>query len=127
MLSNYSRRLHICVMLLALWSAIACAVDDRRDPLEPLDLSSPRATLNSFLTTGDDYLLLLHDEYWETPSRSIVARLHEMGARAERTLDLSETPPAARFDMGRDEVVYLYEVLSRIELPPAAGPITAES
>ena len=120
MLSNYSRRLHLCVMPIALWLSIAGAVDDRRHPLEPLDLSSPRATLNSFLATGDDYLRLLNDEYWETPSRANVARLHEMGTRAERTLDLSETPPAARFDMGRDEVVYLYEVLSRIELPPEA-------
>jgi len=120
MFSNNSRRLHICVMLMALWSSIAGAVDDRRHPLEPLDLSSPRATLNSFLVTGDDYLRLLSDEYWVTPSRANVARLHEMGARAEGTLDLSETPPAARFDMGRDEVVYLYEVLSRIELPPKA-------
>jgi MscS family membrane protein len=117
MLSNYSRRLHVCVLSLALWSPVAGAADAKY-PLEPLDLSSPRATLNSFLTTGDAYLRLLNDEYWETPSRAVAARLHEMGVKAERTLDLSEAPPAARFEMGRDETIYLYEVLSRIELPP---------
>jgi MscS family membrane protein len=117
MLSNYSRRLHVCVLSLALWSPVAGAADAKY-PLEPLNLSSPRATLNSFLTTGDAYLRLLNDEYWETPSRAVAARLHEMGVKAERTLDLSEAPPAARFEMGRDETIYLYEVLSRIELPP---------
>jgi MscS family membrane protein len=119
MLSNYSRRLHVCVLSLALWSPVAGAADAKY-PLEPLNLSSPRATLNSFLTTGDAYLRLLNDEYWETPSRAVAARLHEMGVKAERTLDLSEAPPAARFEMGRDETIYLYEVLSRIELPPKA-------
>ena len=114
---KYSGPLWICLMLLALASPAAGAADARY-PLEPLDLSSPRATLNSLLTAGDDYLRLLNEEYWENPSRAAAARLHELAVKAERTLDLSETPPAARFDMGRDGVVYLYEVLSRIELPP---------
>jgi MscS family membrane protein len=106
-------------MLLTLWTPAAVAADARH-PLEPLDLSSPRATLNTFLTTGDAYLRLLNDEYWKTPSRAAAARLHDMGVKAERTLDLREAPPAARFEMGRDGVIYLYEVLSRIELPPKA-------
>ena len=33
---------------------------------------------------------------------------------------MSGIPPAARFQLGRDGIVYLYEVLSRIELPPEA-------
>jgi len=109
-----------CGVLCLLLSTVARAADTGEHPLEPPDLSSPRATLNTFLTTGDAYLRLLREEYWETPSRAAVARLRALGARAERALDLSQTPPAARFDMGRDEVVYLYEVLSRVELPPAA-------
>ena len=35
----------------------------------------------------------------------------------QSALDLSETPPAARWDVGRDAAFYLYDVLSRIELP----------
>jgi MscS family membrane protein len=119
MRTKYSERFGICVTLLVWWWPIA-VVADAGHPLEPLDLSSPRATLNTFLTTGDAYFQLLTDEYWETPSRAAAARLHEMGVKAERTLDLSEAPPAARFEMGRDGIIYLYEVLSRIELPPAA-------
>jgi MscS family membrane protein len=119
MRTKYSERFGICVTLLVWWWPIA-VVADAGHPLEPLDLSSPRATLNTFLMTGDAYFQLLTDEYWETPSRAAAARLHEMGVKAERTLDLSEAPPAARFEMGRDGIIYLYEVLSRIELPPAA-------
>ena len=44
-------------------------------------------------------------------------RLHDYSSMGDRALDLSEVPPAARFEMGRDGYLYLYEVLSRIELP----------
>ena len=40
--------------------------------------------------------------------------------RLEQALDLSGVSPAARYELGRDGIVYLYEVLSRTELPPAA-------
>ena len=110
----------LCVTLVALSATIAAPADSGKHPLEAPDLSSPRATLNSFLTAGDDYLRLLSEEYWENPSHAVVSRLHELGTRAQRALDLSKAPPAARFGMGRDGVVYLYEVLSRIELPPEA-------
>jgi MscS family membrane protein len=119
MLGKYSKRLHICLMSLLLVSSATGANHTDR-PLEPLDLSSPRATMNSLLATGDAYFRLLRDEYWETPSRDAAKRLHELSAEAELTLNLSEAPPAARYEMGRDTVVYLYEVLSRIELPPVA-------
>jgi MscS family membrane protein len=119
MLDKATRRLWIRVMQLVMLVP-SLAWGDAEHPLEPLDLSSPGATLNSFLTTGDTYFRLLRDEYWETSSRAVAARLHDLGTRAESTLDLSEVPPAARFEMGRDEAVYLYEVLSRIELPPEA-------
>ena len=116
-----SGRLPLCMLLLALclpFAAAAAAADDASHPLEPLDLSSPRATLNSLLTTADSYFRLASEEYWNTPSRAIADRLHEIGIKAEQTIDLSEVPPAARFEIGRDAIIYLYEVLSRIELPP---------
>jgi len=102
-----------------MWTTVGVAAVPSQ-PLEPLDLSSPRATLNSLLAAGDSYFRLLKDEYWKTPSGAVAERLHELAATAERTLDLSEAPPAARYEMGRDAAVYLYEVLARIELPPAA-------
>lgn len=117
LLGACTRHSTLCLLLLFLYAPV-CGAARLGHPLEPLDLSSPRATLNSLLGTGDAYFRLLRDEYWHNPSRAVADRLHVLGKEAERTLDLSQTPPAARFEIGRDSVVYLYEVLSRIELPP---------
>ena len=119
MSGKYSRRLYICVMLLVLGSPDTGVADDVH-PLEPPDLSSPRATLNTFLTTGDGFLQHVRDEHWQTPSRAAVDSLYDVSARFERMLDLSGVPPAVRFELGRDGIIYLHEVLSRIELPPEA-------
>jgi MscS family membrane protein len=115
----YSIRSWVSVILLALWLPTAVPADVVH-PLEPVNLSSPRATLNSFLTLSDAAYQLVRDEYLKTPSDTYLERLADSLARLESMLDLSRIPPAARFDMGRDGVVYLYEVLSRIELPPEA-------
>jgi MscS family membrane protein len=119
MSGEYSRRLWICGMILALWSPLAGGAQTSH-PLEPQDLSSPRATLNHFLTTGDAFLYELGEEYWDAPSRAATARALEFVAMQERMLDLSGIPPAARTQMSHDGIAYLYEVLSRIELPPEA-------
>ncbi len=73
-------------MLFALWSPIV-GVADARHPLKPLDLSSPRATLNSFLTTSDAFFKLLRDEYRNTPSPGAVDRLVDFEANLERNRD----------------------------------------
>ena len=119
MSGEYSRRLGILVILLALWSPLTGAAQTTH-PLEPQDLSSPRATLNNFLTTGDAFVYELGEDYWDAPSRAAADRALELVAKQERTLDLSGIPPAARTQMSHDGIAYLYEVLSRIELPPEA-------
>lgn len=90
---------------------------DTQHPLEPLDSSSPRASLNTFLTTGDRVLSLIRGQHWDNPSRESSDHLRALVADMQSALDLSETPPSARWDVGRDAVFHLYEVLSRIELP----------
>jgi len=117
MSDNYIKRLWVYFMVLILWLPSSILADVKH-PLEPLDLSSPRATLNSFLTTVDTAFQLIRDEVGYTPDNVYIDRLLELGTQAESTLDLSEIPPAAHFELGRDGVVYLYEVLSRIEIPP---------
>jgi len=109
----------VAVPLLLGFPAILIA--DAEHPLEPLDFSSPRATLNNFLATGDRALSFLRDHHWDAPTRESTDRLKAFLADMENALDLSETPPAARWDVGRDAVFYLYEVLSRIELPSDAN------
>jgi MscS family membrane protein len=91
------------------------------NPLQPVDLSSPRATLDNFLKKSDAFYRLLAEEYWDAPSRETAKRVARLNADIERMIDLSDIPPAARFDRGRDAIHYLYDVLCRIELPPLSG------
>ena len=87
-------------------------------PLEPVDTSSPRATLNSFLSDVDEVWRIYRDEYWHSPSKELTGRISHIAARALRTLDLSQVAPSARIEVGYDSATFLYETLSRIELPP---------
>lgn len=100
-------------------AALAPAVysADTQYPLKPPDLSSPRATLNTFLITSGEFSGLLHEEYRDVPTRAGFLRKLEFERKLERMLDLSSIPPAARRELGRDAIHYLYDVLSRIELP----------
>ncbi|VGO23463.1 mechanosensitive ion channel family protein [Pontiella sulfatireligans] len=119
MIQWFSRDFRIAVLLLlTASSSMVCARDIVEYALEPMDLSSPRATLDNFLTTADAALVLMRDEYWENPTPAVAERLHAQSTEGARALDLSEIPPAARYEFGRDGYLYLYEVLSRIELPP---------
>jgi len=104
-------------VLLVSWSAVALATTDT-NLLQPLDLSSPRATLDTFLAMSDTQQRLLAGEHWESPSRTTAQRVKALNTEIESMLDLSEIPPAARYDLGRDAIQFLYDVLSRIELPP---------
>lgn len=119
MFITHSGHLIRCLLLLMLCSPFN-VIADSLHPLEPVDLSSPRATLNNFLKMGDAVYQMINDEYWENPGRAYSERLIALAARQEAALDLSGISPAERFDRGRDGNIYLYEVLSRIELPPAA-------
>ena len=119
MTGQHSRWVGLCVILLSLLLPTA-AMADSKHPLEPLDMSSPRATLNSFLTTGDVLFKYVHEEYWGNTNSVAEDRLHNLNTALHRMFNLREIAPAARYDLGRDGTVYLYEVLSRIELPPEA-------
>ena len=87
-------------------------------PLKPPDRSSPRATLKTFLDSGDAVAAFAVREYMPSPSLARFHRLTELGEVPQQCLDLSEVPPAARLKGGRAAAVALYEVLSRIPLPP---------
>ena len=87
-------------------------------PLKPPDRSSPRATLKTFLDSGDAIGAFLARDYLPSPSRAKFHRLLSLGEIPPQCLDLSEVPPAARLKTGRAATVALYEILSRIPLPP---------
>ena len=87
-------------------------------PLEPVDTSSPRATLTSFITEMEDVWLVFRDSYWDAPDYAAYQYLMGRAARILRTLDLSEVAPSARIEVGHQGAMLLWEILTRIELPP---------
>lgn len=84
-------------------------------PLKTADTSSPRATLRSFIDACDELLRRFGQEGRSFRSE---AERRALASRALRCLDLSEVPESVRTHVGQEGVVYLKEVLDRIELPP---------
>ncbi|MFV1972290.1 MAG: mechanosensitive ion channel family protein [Thiohalobacterales bacterium] len=110
---------HQCqILFLFLLLTLPSAQAEERYPLEPVDTSSPRATLTGFLSNVDAVWKIYRDVYWHSPGRSLRDRITITAADALRTLDLSEVAPSARVHVGYDAATHLYETLSRIELPP---------
>lgn len=101
--------------LLAVSTNVTVAEDSSTHPLEPGDRSSPRATLQTFISECDkanEFVRL------ETPSRISDYQREMVLYRILRCLDLSQIPEYRRETAGKEAVVNLKEVLDRIELPP---------
>ena len=99
----------LAVMLVCL-SGENILADQSLYPLEPADRSSPRATLQTFL----DDMNKAVEEYkaYHGGEASNFAR------RAAQCLDLESKPPAMRDTLGFESVIYLKEILDRIDIPP---------
>jgi MscS family membrane protein len=110
-------RLPCLALALAAW-AMPAAGADAAHPLRPVDRSSPRATLETFLAAGDAVVDLLEREYFENQSRAGYERMVAAGQPAFGSLDLERVAPAFRVKAGRSAALALYEVLNRIPLPP---------
>ena len=108
--------------LTVLWAALFIATlghgQDPLHPLKPIDLSSPRATLTTFLDAGDAVGAYLVRDYLASPSRAKFDHLFSLAEPVVKCLDLTEVPPAARRKAGLSAASALYETLSRIQLPP---------
>jgi MscS family membrane protein len=85
------------------------------DPLKPADLSSPQATLKSFI----DSMNALYRAYKAegTSGSSSDARRAHLG-RAMRCLDVSKVPARSREETAHQAAVLLMEVFDRIKIPP---------
>jgi MscS family membrane protein len=91
------------------------ALAQDRHPLEPLDVSSPRATYESFVSAMRE----IEDAYLSYRAAKSVDGAGDIRAsllRARALFDLSEVPPATRAEVGSASVGYLFDVLLR--LPP---------
>lgn len=80
-------------------------------PLRPADTSSPRDTLRSFNSNINAAV-----QAWQAdePREAIV----RAGQRARETLDFSQLPGSGRFAKQVETMLFLKEILDRIELPP---------
>ncbi len=103
----------------ALFLLAASTLGQTQDyPLKPPDRLNPRATLKTFLDSGDALAAYLARDYLPSPSFARARRLRSLASIAVQCLDLSQVPPAARLKTGAAAAAALYEVLSRIPLPP---------
>jgi MscS family membrane protein len=84
-------------------------------PLRPPDTSSPRNTLQSFLTSAD-YVI----KAWRKAGggRALNARGVRNVLNATELLDFSATPDSEAFGVQVDRMLLLKELLDRIALPP---------
>jgi len=81
------------------------------DPLAPPDTSSPRATVQSFITAlNNAYTLIVAEE----SEQKYIPKLE----RAMRCLDLHKIAPEFRLESGLEAAVLLKEIIDRIGLPP---------
>ncbi len=135
MITNNSRSFfhpkpYFVVVLLALWAFQLWSMPARAgeaNPLKPIDTSSPRATLQSFLEfmnesygkgTGLMESYLASSNTYLTPEQ--MASIHEsrfLQESAQRALDSSELPPAIVHESSRRLAIQLKGVLDRIDLP----------
>lgn len=81
------------------------------EPLRPADTSSPRATLGSFLTNVIEAI-----EGWRSDP-DLTVRAY---SRATQTLDFSATPDGNSSVVRTQRILFLKEILDRVELPPDA-------
>lgn len=106
----------ILALVLGLATPAVSAQDNDPDfdphPLRPADTSSPRDTLNSFLTNANEAI-----EEWR-PHEKINRRTARAYIRAVATLDLSTTPDSDSWGVRTQRMLLLKELLDRIELPP---------
>jgi len=79
-------------------------------PLEPPDRSSPRATLQTFVTSMNSAV--------EAFKRGRTDEARSLGLPAIQCLNLEKESPALRHFVGVDAALYLKEVLDRIQIPP---------
>ncbi|KUJ79207.1 mechanosensitive ion channel family protein [Microbulbifer flavimaris] len=59
------------------------------------------------------------EQYWDNPTQEVAREIQRRMQKVMQLLDLSQVPPVARESKGSDALIYLYEVLNRIELPPS--------
>jgi len=106
-------------LLMVLFLLLIAGTAGALQPLEPVDTSSPRATMESFLALAEESGRR-YAEYLDSPSRATYDAFLQTAGKGWRLLDLSQVPPAARREVAPETRVLLREVILRVELPDLA-------
>ncbi len=106
-------------LYLTLWLLISVPVlgAESEHPLLPADISSPRATLNSFMENCEKAYRLLQEQGRDTDDEQAQSEIHEIIRNIAHCMDLSEIAEFRRESSAKEAAVALKEVLDRIELP----------
>jgi len=97
-------------------SIIVAGTADAWHPLEPLDTSSPRATMESFLDVSDEAASRFL-AYLDSPNREAFESAWSLRPKYTGLFDLSSVPPAGRAKVGAESFMLLWDTLARVELP----------
>lgn len=85
-------------------------------PLEPLDTSSPRATVKSFLALTQE-TARKYDAYRDSPNKETQDALEEISTKAKQLFDLREVSQNNREKVAEQDFYLLWEVLFRMPAP----------
>jgi MscS family membrane protein len=115
--------LYVCIFTIT----VAGAQTLENNPLTPADTSSPRATLQSFISAVDDGLdvelasmlsYLASDRLYPSEFENQLIKEADIDFfRALETLDLSGLPSGFRDVLAIEQAIRLIEILSRLDLP----------
>ena len=90
---------------------------DDETPIQTVRTNSPRDTLETFLRlAGEAEETLL--SYWHKQTRANAERARLLIPQFLQLIDLSSVPSATRKEVGSDTVVYLLDIIGRVDLPP---------
>jgi MscS family membrane protein len=106
----------IIMLLVLLLSLMISGTAGAQHPLEPVDTSSPRATMKSFLAVTEE-ASRRYNAYRDSPSAATMNALFQMHPKFRRLLDLSEVPPAAREEESVETFRLLWAIIARLSLP----------
>jgi MscS family membrane protein len=88
-------------------------------PLEPLDTTSPRATVTSFLSLTEETARRYH-AYRDSPNEETQDALEKISTRARQLFDLREVSQNNRDKVAEQDFYLLWEVLFRMQAPDLA-------
>lgn len=118
-LSRFFLPAFVVMIVLGIWQTAAKADEN---PLAPPDTTSPRATLKSFL---ENFEAAFRPYYEGTSDYTPFSTPSQL--RVERTIDTTGVPEAERIRQASAASILIYEVLSRVELPPFEDVPDAET